>query len=234
MTSKPQKPIRIFGQRSIDSSFPNLSSNFSSSSNDSKANVGKQASPKGSHVSLSDFLDRKLQKSSVVPGRIQGKSTPFLSPLGLGISKVGRVGAISQVEEDTKSVGDRIIFERFKHTDKEKEDFISPSGFNETENSVMDDVQDSMKRKNPFEGGTENHTIQKRVVVLGGESKRRKKGRTNNSSSNKKPKPLYNHYANGCGWWDCDMEGVDNEEVGFNEVWEGVGSTTLGEIVNWH
>lgn len=29
------------------------------------------------------------------------------------------------------------------------------------------------------------------------------------------------------------MEGVDNEEVGINEVWEGVGSTTLGGI-EWH
>ena len=35
---------------------------------------------------------------------------------------------------------------------------------------------------------------------------------------------------NGCGWWDCNMEGIDNEEVGVNEVWEGVGSTTLGGI----
>lgn len=40
--------------------------------------------------------------------------------------------------------------------------------------------------------------------------------------------------ANGCGWWDCDMEGIDNEEVGFSEVWEGVGSTTFGEVGDWH
>lgn len=26
------------------------------------------------------------------------------------------------------------------------------------------------------------------------------------------------------------MAGVDNEEVGSNEVWEGVGSTTLGGL----
>lgn len=29
------------------------------------------------------------------------------------------------------------------------------------------------------------------------------------------------------------MEGIDNEAVGFNEVWEGVGSTTLGGL-DWH
>lgn len=39
--------------------------------------------------------------------------------------------------------------------------------------------------------------------------------------------------ASGRGWWDCDREGIDNEEVGLNEVWEGVGSTTLGGI-EWH
>jgi hypothetical protein len=30
------------------------------------------------------------------------------------------------------------------------------------------------------------------------------------------------------------MEGVDNEALGVSEVWEGVGSTTLGGIVDWH
>lgn len=40
--------------------------------------------------------------------------------------------------------------------------------------------------------------------------------------------------ANGGGWWDSEMEGVDSEEVGFSEVWEGVGSTTFGGIVDWH
>ena len=29
------------------------------------------------------------------------------------------------------------------------------------------------------------------------------------------------------------MEGVDNEEVGCNEVWEGVGSATLGGL-DWN
>lgn len=39
--------------------------------------------------------------------------------------------------------------------------------------------------------------------------------------------------ANGHGWWDCDREGVDSEEVGHKEVWEGVGSTTVGGL-EWH
>lgn len=36
--------------------------------------------------------------------------------------------------------------------------------------------------------------------------------------------------ANGSGWWDSNMEGVDNDEVGCHEMWEGVGSTTLGGL----
>lgn len=40
--------------------------------------------------------------------------------------------------------------------------------------------------------------------------------------------------ANGRGWWESNMEGIDDEEVGVSEVWEGVGSTTMGGIINWH
>ncbi|KAK1578382.1 hypothetical protein Q3G72_029846 [Acer saccharum] len=39
--------------------------------------------------------------------------------------------------------------------------------------------------------------------------------------------------ANGSGWWDSGMEGIDDEEVGFGEAWEGVSSTTFGGI-EWH
>lgn len=39
--------------------------------------------------------------------------------------------------------------------------------------------------------------------------------------------------ANGSGLWGCDREGVDTEEVGCNETWEGMGSTTLGGL-EWH
>ena len=39
--------------------------------------------------------------------------------------------------------------------------------------------------------------------------------------------------AGGSGWWDSDMEGIDNEAVGSSEVWEGVGSATMGGL-DWH
>ncbi|XP_061337493.1 uncharacterized protein LOC133284491 [Gastrolobium bilobum] len=231
--SKPTS-IRVFGQRTIASSFGSLPCN---PSNDSEGSVRNQASKKSQskHVSLSHFLDRRLPKPSLLPQTVPGTSTPFLSPLSLRVPKGEEGGAVKQVEEERKDVGDeKVIFERFKHTEDEKEDFVSPFGVDELENSVADDIQESKKRKNPFQAGNENQTVREHVVVLGGESKLKPKGQIENNSSNKKPRPLYNHYANGRGWWDYDMEGVDNEELGFNEVWEGVGSTSLGGIVDWH
>ncbi|KAI4338289.1 hypothetical protein L6164_016631 [Bauhinia variegata] len=228
MNSK-HTPIRVFGQRLIPSSFRSLPSNLS---DDSKRNVGNVASGEGTRISLSDFLNRKLQKSSGLSGRVPGKSTPFLSPLGLRTSTDGHdAGSVKQTEEETKNVNDKMILQRFKHTDEENHD--SPSSINEVENSVVDDIQESKKRKDPFEGENERHAVRKKVVVLGGEPKPRQKERT--ESCKEKPKqPLYNHYKNGRGWWDYDMEGVDNEEVGFTEIWEGVGSASLGGIVDWH
>lgn len=86
-----------------------------------------------------------------------------------------------------------------------------------------------------IESNQTQHTIKKHVVVLGDDPKPKRGGVHGQSSfSSKQPKPQYNHYENGAGWWDYEREGVDNDEVGTNEVWEGMGSTTLGEIVDWH
>ncbi|KAJ6705014.1 RNA-BINDING PROTEIN [Salix purpurea] len=98
--------------------------------------------------------------------------------------------------------------------------------------STVNDVPGSRKR-NLFGGGGQNHTARKPSLVLGVHPSPSQKGRKENSIGNKKRRPLYNHYANGSGWWDCDMEGVDSEEVGYGEIWEGIGSTTFGGI-EWH
>ncbi|KAJ7955584.1 Non-specific serine/threonine protein kinase [Quillaja saponaria] len=223
--------IRVFGQRSIASSFGSLPS---SSSADSKQVVGKEVSKKGTPVSLSDFLDRKLQKTAVPPRKVlQGKSTPFSSPLGSSVSAGGHVLAKRKDEGEATSVS-KVIFEQFKHADAGKREFILPCNAGEVE-SCTNNYLESRKRRNHFEatGGNDNHNVGNHVVVLGGDSKPNQKRRNDSFIKFKKPRHLYNHYANGCGWWDCDMEGVDNEEVGFSEVWEGVGSTSLGGI-EWH
>ncbi|KAE9589787.1 hypothetical protein Lal_00021582 [Lupinus albus] len=225
--------IRVFGQRSIASTFRFLQPNLSHR-HESQENVRNQDS-RSKNMSLSDFLNRKLHKSSPISHTVPGKPTPFQSPLGLSTPKATgeQIETVKQVEEGRNNGSDKLIFERFKKSDDEKGDFVDPLVVDELENAVAGDIQESRKRKNPFAGGNENQTIRKHVVVLGGESKLKQKGHTE-KEFNKKPKPLYNHYANGRGWWNDDMEGVDNEELGFNEVWEGVGSTTLGGIADWH
>ncbi|XP_059448740.1 uncharacterized protein LOC132179938 isoform X1 [Corylus avellana] len=227
--------IRALGQRSIASSFLSCSSK---SSSDSKEDIQSEASKKGSGASLADFLDRKLHTTSVLPRTVEGKSRPFSSPLGPieasstidGFSEGKKVG-----EAKPNFVIGKVFFEQFKHTGEEKGDCEgSCSVGGEVESYKIDDVQESRKRRNPFQvGEDEKQTARKHLLVLGGDPKPKPKGREERFISKKKRRPLYNHYANGCGWWDCDMEGVDNEEVGVNEVWEGVGSTTLGGI-EWH
>lgn len=82
--------------------------------------------------------------------------TPFKSPLGLRIPTIEQqVGSVKQVEEERKAAttDDKVIFEMFKHTDEDgKSDFVIPFDVDELEHSVTDNVQESRKRKNPFEG----------------------------------------------------------------------------------
>ncbi|QCE07747.1 hypothetical protein DEO72_LG9g2767 [Vigna unguiculata] len=231
MNSKNQTSFRAFGQRTIASTFRNLLPRNPLP----EGRTGNQASHKSdtTHSSLSNFLSFKQQKSPHLPQTVPGKSTPFLSPLGL--RKCEENGTVNETEKEGNRNNDsKVIFESFKHTEEDKRNFVGEIGVDELENSVVDNNQDSKKRKTPFEGGNESQTARKHVVVLGGESKLKPKRLTENGSSNKRPRPHYNHYANGHGWWDYDMEGVDNEQLGSNEVWEGVGSTTLGGIIDWH
>ncbi|KAJ9182411.1 hypothetical protein P3X46_006409 [Hevea brasiliensis] len=249
MNSKHNQ-IRVLGQRSIPSSFTFRSSNLAKNSKDDSQ---KKVSNKDLSISLSDFLDRKLHTDPVRPKIVKGKLRPFMSPLGprddggafdhwIGIRKEGK---------ERNSVIDEVVFEQFKHASAEKGDGINSCGVGGnggeigtsdtqlgigsfhagdlgTSNSNNDQV--TRKRRNPFEDGDEKHAIRKHSLVLGGDSEPKQRTRLKKFISNKKPRPFYNHYANGCGWWDCDMEGVDTEEVGTGEIWEGVGSTTFGGI----
>ncbi|XVF29160.1 hypothetical protein REPUB_Repub15cG0096000 [Reevesia pubescens] len=228
MNSK-QTPTRIFGQYSITSSFLSRSSN---SSKEVKEDLPNKDSKKV--TSLSDFLNRKLPTTSGISKTVQEKSRPFSSLLRPNEGEpIGKMNESKKEEETEKNdVLDKVVFEQFKQDGSEKVDFIlSSGGVDESE-----EEENSRKRLNPFAGVDEERRTRKPFLVLGDDPQKvpKKRGRREFSTSNKKPKPHYNHYANGCGWWDCDMEGVDSEEVGHGEVWEGVGSTTFGGIVDWH
>ncbi|KAB2012033.1 hypothetical protein ES319_D09G060100v1 [Gossypium barbadense] len=225
MNSK-QTPTRGFGQYSIASSF------LSRPSHSSKE-VQKDLRCKDSKklTSLSDFLNQKLPRNSGIPKTVQEKSRPFSSLLSSNEGKP--IDKQNERKKEEKIDGlNEVVFEQFKQDNSEKIDSVLSS-------SVVGEEENSRKRRNPFEGVDEQRRTRKPFLVLGEEGDDdpqniKKRGRKECSTSNKKPKPHYNHYANGSGWWDCDMEGVDSEEVGYGEVWEGVGSTTFGGIVDWH
>ncbi|KAL4273664.1 hypothetical protein GQ457_13G016710 [Hibiscus cannabinus] len=229
MNSK-QTPTRVFGQYSIASSFLSRSSH---PSKEVKEDLGHKVSKK--LTSLSDFLNQKLPRSSGVPKTVQEKSRPFSSLVsrneGESTDKQNESRKEDAIEKDDAI--NKVVFEQFKQGNSEKTDSISSSSVvGEEENP-----DNSRKRRNPFEGIHEKRRTRKPFLVLGEEDDPqniRKRGKKECSTSNEKQKPHYNHYANGSGWWDCEMEGVDSEEVGYGEVWEGVGSTTFGGIVDWH
>ncbi|XP_038722816.1 uncharacterized protein LOC120014813 isoform X2 [Tripterygium wilfordii] len=230
MDSK-RTPIRVIGQRSLASSFLFCSPNLVA---ESKEDVnGEKILKPDSSLSLSDFLDRKLHGNSALPKVVKGKPKPFSSPVVCrddGESSDRQIGVKKELEGDKKCLIDKLVFEQFKHAGAEKGDDCDG-----------DNAQESRKRSNPFED--DKQSILKDVIILGDDRQLRQKGERRRVTSSKKQIPLdnqsckrrtlYNHYANGAGFWDCGMEGVDSEEVGFNEIWEGVGSTTLGAL-EWH
>ncbi|XP_044499104.1 uncharacterized protein LOC123220630 isoform X4 [Mangifera indica] len=165
MKSK-QSTIRAFGQRSIASTHLYRSSNpFKNTEGDVK---NKLAAQKASTVSLSDFLDRKLPKSSVLPKTVQGKSSPFSTPVGLrnaGENTDGQMGIKKEEEEEGKNVLDKEVLEQFKHTVSEKGEAMCSCSVGEVEISNEDNVKESKKRRNSFEA-QRSQKSQKRSIQL--------------------------------------------------------------------
>ncbi|CAA3011697.1 uncharacterized protein LOC111381114 [Olea europaea var. sylvestris] len=267
-----QSSVRPPGQRSIASTFLFRTSNRVG---DFKKNVEiKAPNQTCSRVSLSDFLNQKLHKSSVLPTSVQGKQRPFVSPLSREELKRCAEGESGSKQRGDANVNCSLdgVFEMFKHVEKFKKDNTDSCGNNEMGTIETDELQQTRKRKNQSEGHEDEPSARKRLIILGEDSKAPSRGKKKKISSmdelkpvfnychddepsarkriavlgdDSKPsqrgkrktfsrkeehRPLFNHYANGGGWWDSNMEGVDNEEVGCNEVWEGMGSITLGGL----
>ncbi|PRQ35899.1 hypothetical protein RchiOBHm_Chr4g0385541 [Rosa chinensis] len=219
--------FRVLGQRSLSSSF--------SSRSKIPVKVAEDDADKGSHGSLSDIPEQRLKHNSGTPKTVKVKSRPFLSLLGLkdlSGSTDDQIEAKKGGEAEKSSVA--LAFEKFKHTDIGKGQSIVSQSAGEAPCPDGDDLPETRKRRHPCKDGDDKHTARKYFAVLGGDPKPKlKKRRADSLISQEKPGHVYDHHENGCGWWDCNMEGIDNEEVGVNEVWEGVGSTTLGGI-EWH
>ncbi|MQM16564.1 hypothetical protein Taro_049524 [Colocasia esculenta] len=219
--------VRQFGRRPLHPSFL--------LGTKSLPKEGEPVRPSKKVVSLSDFLDRKLGKTkpAVTSRSAQEKGCCFSSvrsissPFGSTSAKIGESLAL-----------DGSIFRRFNATVRGDDCASSSEGGEvggELKLDSRQDRHDSRKRKDPFvnsAGENEGPAAKRLLLVLGDDPKPRQKGRDHRVRDNME-KPLFNHYGNGAGWWDCDREGVDSEEVGCSEVWEGMGSTTVGGL-EWH
>ncbi|CAI9117800.1 OLC1v1019285C1 [Oldenlandia corymbosa var. corymbosa] len=227
MKSK-QSSIRPVGQRSIQSTFIRSATRPGTGICE-KDVVFKAGNEKGSRVSFSEFLSRKLHRNSVLPGFAKGKEEPSISPVGCkNLSSLNAEKGKKEAEEDERDFAIDIVLQQFKHTKTEKES-ARPVGDNEHRNATADAIDESRKRKR----ADQVEYSKKVLAVLGDDSGVKRERMKKNLAINETPKVLYNHYANGGGWWDCNMEGVDNEEVGCSEVWEGVGTATLGGL-DWN
>ncbi|PKI59861.1 hypothetical protein CRG98_019743 [Punica granatum] len=137
--------FRAFGQRSIVSS-----------SESSPSSALAKGSGGSSRISLSAFLNRKLPKTSVPAGTVQTKSRPFstlVEPRGRVLPQDEQGGDKDGVNKEKRSI-DKVIFQQFKLSDKEKEDCAVSCRLDEGGNfQVEEEVQESRKRKNPFQGG---------------------------------------------------------------------------------
>lgn len=234
--SSNHSSIRVRGQRLIPLTFIQRTSTDDDQSSDRRGKLEDgRPSKKRPKISLSDFLDRKLQKTSDPSKLVQGKERPFLTP---GTT----VDANQNADQKTELNGILDVVLKQLKPNKENEE---PVSFNPEESQTQSStitqltedsqIQDLTESKKAFGGFHGKLPAPKGLVVLGGGPNPNPKQTKYQKSfvRNKKPLPLYNHYAGGSGWWDSDMEGIDNEAVGFNEVWEGVGSTTLGGL-DWH
>ncbi|KAI0526790.1 hypothetical protein KFK09_002381 [Dendrobium nobile] len=205
--------MRQFGQTKLPSSFIPRSS-FVNQDPQAKTKPSKKP------ISLSEFLNRKLGKSS---GRLLQEKQVFIGSLGSDKKELGG----KKKEDGNSLIPNGAIFQQFSRALKGQENFDLGDG---AENEQVH----SRKRKKPTEfssGDVGSH--ENCLLVLGDDPKPKARPRSEQKLMYKSSKTIYNHYASGQGWWDGDKEGIDNEEVGHKEIWEGLGSTTLGGL-QWH
>lgn len=207
--------IRQFGQRSISSIF------------DSQVAEKKTSKASPSSVSLLDFLDKKLEKRSekTLQGSTDYKlSTAIASPIPR-VLKGGR----SDFQLNTGIASS--VFQQLKPLPKELKQHQQGSPNPHT--NIADDPinrRTSLKRKSfTSTDDIQMSSTSSSLLVLGDDPKPKRKLNVQKGME-EIPRTIFNHYADGGGWWDPDMVGLDSDEVGTTEIWEGLGSTTIGGL----
>ncbi|KAJ4732862.1 RNA-binding protein [Rhynchospora pubera] len=216
--------MRPFGQISISSFL----------SKPRPRSLEEEKQPKPLSQSISKTLDSGLAKLG--NGAIKVKKNAFSS---IGSTSTRNNSNDEKEKETGNSVLSEAIFKQF-NSSAVREDLLGiekDEGQDNSESPVsQSEIEprfDSGKRKNPF--GESSNKCTPRLLVLGDDPKPQLKlKRKKLVSQDNREKPLYNHYANGRGRWDGDSEGVDHEEVGWDEdMWEGMGSIMLGGL-DWN
>lgn len=213
--------MRLFGQTKLPVSFI---------SNPSAVNQVPKAKPSKQSISLSEFLNRKLGKAS---GRLLQEKPISIGSLGSAKKDFNGNGS----EAASSSMPEGAIFQKFSRALKGKHGAdlgdraeVAKVGVDCFDN----EKQYSVKRKKPSELSSGDGANNQKYLVILGDDPKPKRMRKERRPTDNCGKTIYNHYANGQGWWDGNKEGIDSEEVGYSEeAWEGVGSTTLGGL-EWH
>ncbi|KAI5347596.1 PREDICTED: LOC110689226 isoform [Prunus dulcis] len=192
MSSKKTPPrFRAVGQRSL----PSL---FSSCSKKSVKAVEEDPDG-GSHVPLSE---RKPHQTAGKPTTVKARLRPFSSIFGLRdlsecIDHDEQIEAKKGGEAEKNHVAALLAFEQFKHTDLGKGHSLGPSTDGGVESSNGDVVEESRKRRNPFEAGVDKHIARKHFTMLGGDSEPSQTRRNESFISKEKPGPVYNYSGGG-------------------------------------
>lgn len=233
MKPRNSTAIRAPGQRSIPSTFLFRPALKCSTSYKESSDAPSDCAKNRSNLSLSAFLNRKLHFNSLLPIDKEKNTSDFnevkkekvLQSVDQdcpneSIFRDDRYG-LDGLHEEHRPVIEDSVFKLFNDTQGGKVRTSSSEGFTGTALARSERVLKKHSR---------NH-----LVVLGDDPqpKPKRRGYADVSCSNKKSRPLYNHYENGTGWWEPEREGVDSDEVGSKEVWEGMGTTTLGGL-DWH
>ncbi|KNA04368.1 hypothetical protein SOVF_200400 isoform B [Spinacia oleracea] len=220
MKSRNSTPIRGPGQRSITSTFKLRSSQpcFANHTEGSGVLLNKNRS--GSNFSLTNFLNRKFHTTSVLPFDKDEKTFSEVKkesfPLAENYDSINET--ISR-DEKYDCAGSR----------DEKGGVIEDSVF-----KLFNDSGGKVRKRSSecitavpskLKGVSKQHS-QNHLVVLGDDPKPKRRARGGVSCSYTKQRPVYNYYENGTGFWEPERVGVDNDEVGSTEMWEGMGSTT--------
>ncbi|XP_057853449.2 uncharacterized protein LOC131063598 isoform X2 [Cryptomeria japonica] len=201
-TSSDCSSIRQFGQRSITSNlYPQVE--------------GKKTNR--ASLSLIEFLDKKLDKRSEKSLEPCGADSANAFPRVLG-------GRASDVQPRI-SPAIASVFQLVK-------EYPTPSQPQDEATTPANDPCSKralLKRKNVLSPDDFQQSPSGRLLVLGDDPKPKRRLLVQRRADERSC-AIFNHYADGVGWWDTNMVGVDSDEVGTTEIWEGMGSTTIGGL----